>query len=88
MATLGTINDAEVHDKAHQGDRMLAFPFSDVNDADTWDSGIDSITRVAWEPTDSGDQVAVTHSGATVTFSTSGGATAHAGNLLVWARGY
>lgn len=87
MATLGTINPDRVDDRAHLGEKLRVFPFTAVSDTDTWASGINGITRVAWEPTAITDFVAVTESGGTVTFGTDG-VTTYAGNLLVWSKGY
>ena len=86
-ATLGTINPARVDDTAHAGEKLRVFPFTAVADTNTWDSGINSITRVAWESTAVTDFVAAEFSGSTITFGTDG-ATSYAGNLLIWSKGY
>ena len=86
-ATLGTINPARVDDTSHAGEKLRVFPFTAVADTNTWASGINGITRVAWESTAVTDIVAVTEASGTVTFNTAG-ATSLNGNLLVWSKGY
>ena len=86
-ATLGTINSSVVNDTAHAGEKLRVFPFTAVADTNTWASGINGITRVAWESAAVTDFVAVTESAGTITFGTDG-ATSYDGNLLVWAKGF
>lgn len=86
-ATIGTIRPAVASDVSYLGDRLVVLPITGVNDGDTLATGIPSgITRVAWEPDATNDQVAVTATVSVVTFSTSGAATNHSGNLLVWCK--
>lgn len=87
MATLGTIQVDVVDDRAHMGEKLRVFPFTAVSDADTWASGINGITRVAWQSTAITDFVATSETGGTVTFGTDG-VTTYAGNLLVWSKGF
>lgn len=90
VATIGTINSATAHDKDYMGLRKVVLPLTAVNDGDTLTAGTDAvptgIVRVAWEPDDTGDQVAVTSTVSVITLSTSGGATAHSGNLHIWCK--
>ena len=86
-ATLGTINPARVDDTAHMGEKVRVFPFTAIADTNTWASGIEGSTRVAVEAAATTDWGSVIESGGTITFGTDG-ATAYAGNLLVWSKGY
>lgn len=86
MATRGTINPAVAHANARLGDRLLVLPYTDVDNAETVTLAV-PITEVAWKGTTTADTMTVAHSGRVVTFSHSGGAVGHDGNLYVWYGG-
>lgn len=86
---MGAVNPDSPTDAAYMvrqaGLQSLRLPFTTttVSNSDTH-----TLPRVpayvAWEPTNTSDQVAATFSGTTVTFSAPAGS--HNGHLLVWMR--
>ena len=85
MATLGTINPDTVHGQQFAGLQALRIPFTDIDDTDTYESGVSGIRYVGFEADGTGDEVAVTFSGSTITFNT--GDADEVGWLWIWYGG-
>lgn len=64
--------------------RRFEFITANIDDTDTWASGIGGIVAVAWEGVNATDECVATYSGETVTFNTSTGNVN--GYLHVWSR--
>jgi hypothetical protein len=80
----------DFYDNNLLGCRVVRIPFTAVANNDTFTSGIGSIVAARWDSTDSSDQVCAevtTQATGVVTFYTSG-ATSHAGDLVLFCRGY
>lgn len=76
---LGTITDA-VHNTSVSGSRHIRIPVTVTTTGDTYAAPFVP-TRVAWEATNTTDDIAVTASGATVTFTGTNGSV---GFLHAW----
>lgn len=78
---VGTVNPDVASARDFGRFKHFIVPVTVTTTGDTYDSGM-QIGRVAWEPTDTSDPMAVTFSGDVVTFTGTNGS---AGNLHIWA---
>ena len=94
MATLASRstdswNDGGGRDEGNSGlgQKHMRLYFTDIDNAETHDTGLKSLRRVAFEPDESSDDVVVTQSAGVVTFTVQNGS-AHSGTVHLWHRGY